>query len=67
MLRSDHDTMVIIELQTDGRFTFQVKFKGVLGPKSRPRQRRDDVELLRNTLVKYLERNSEQWTALATL
>jgi hypothetical protein len=65
MLRLNPDTMVIIESDPDGCFTFQVKFRGVLGPKSRPMSSRDDVELLGNTLLKHLERNSEQWMALA--
>lgn len=67
MLRFAPDTMVIIEAQPDGRFTFQVKFKGVTGPKSRPMASREDVELLGNMLVRHLERNDEQWLALARM
>jgi len=67
VLHLDPDTMVIIEAQPDGRFTFQVKFKGVLGPRSSPMRSRDDIELLGNTLLKHLERNSDQWMALANL
>ncbi len=67
MLHLDPDTMVMIETQPDGRFTFQVKFKGVTGPKSRPMSSRSDVELLGNALLKHLERNSDQWLALSRM
>ena len=64
-MRIDSDTTVFIEAEPDGRFTFQVKFKGAVGPKSRPMASRADVELLGKTLLKHLERNCEQWYALA--
>jgi hypothetical protein len=67
MPRIDPDRMVIIEAEPDGRYTFQVKFKGALGPKSRPMELREDAELLGNTLTKHLEHNCEQWLTLATL
>lgn len=67
MPRLDPDTEVMIEAEPDGRFTFQVKFKGAVGPKSRPMDSREDVELLGSTLVRHLERNYEQWGALARI
>jgi len=65
MLHFDPDTLVMIEAEPDGRFTFQVKFKGAVGPKSRPMSSREDAELLGSILVKHLKRNDEQWLALA--
>jgi len=68
MLHLDPETLVIIESEADGRFTFQVKFKGAVGPtSSSPMSNREDVELLGNTLVRHLKRNYEQWLGLATL
>jgi hypothetical protein len=67
MLRLDPDTMVIIETNADGHFTFQVKFKGVLGPRSRPTSSREDAELLGNILLKHLNRDPQQWLTLACM
>lgn len=57
MPRLDTETAVIIETQPDGRYTFQVKFKGTNGPKSRPMAKREDAELLGNLLVKKLQQS----------
>jgi hypothetical protein len=59
--------MIIVQRDPDGRFTFQVKFRGTLGPKSRPMSSREDIELLGNTLLRHLERSPEQWLALSAL
>jgi hypothetical protein len=60
MPRLDPDTKLMIEAEPDGRFTFRVKFRGAVGPKSRPMDKREDVELLGATLLRKLEHDFRQ-------
>jgi hypothetical protein len=64
---ADPESMVIIDARGDGKFTFTVKFRGVEGPASRPMARREDVELLGQTLLRHMERNAPQRIAPAYL
>lgn len=58
MFDLERETKLIIETLPDGRFTFQVVFKGQAQPTSRPMESREDAALLGNVLIKQLQRKA---------
>lgn len=58
MLDLERETKLIIETLPDGKFTFQVVFRGEVQPASRPMENREDAALLGNVLIKQLQRKA---------